>query len=280
MPLHRAALATALALAALAGPSCAVALSVEEALLGDAASSAALSEETGDVTGDAVAGNDLAALTSEAEVSAALPVAPADAVGVCDLDAQRSRILARYDGDGDGRLDASERATLRADLEAAAGSPLAVRLGLGFRAHVVRRLHWIFDTDGDGVLSVEERTAMLDALEARCERVRATLLTRFDTNGNGSLDASERQAARDAFLARVAAARAALLATYDANANGVLDDGERLQLRADRLAAFQARRAALVAQYDTDRSGSLDATELLALKQAIIQRITEGRDAE
>lgn len=268
------------AAATVGGLSCQGApMTEDETLVGEASAALTLAEESGDVTADAVGGEDGSAMAIASDDSAALPV-PGEGDGVCDLKARRGRVLARYDANGDGRLGPAERQALKSDLEARVGHPLAVRFGLRHRAHVLRRMQWVFDANHDGALSADERTAMVDALEARCERVRAGLLTRFDANADGTLDAPERQAAKDAFIARVQAFRAQVLSQYDVNSDGMLDETERLELRDDRLAALQARRATVVAQFDTNQDGVLDAAEKTALKQAIVQRITEGRDAE
>ena len=251
----------------------------EETLVGEASSALTVAEESGDVTADAVGGETATEMTASGDESAVLPQT-GDGDGVCDLGARRARVLARYDANGDGKLGPVERDALRDDLQARVGHPVALRFGLIHRAHVIKRLKWVFDTDLDGSLSADERTAMVDALEARCERIRANVIERFDTNGDGSLDATEKQAAKDALVARVQAFRQQVLTQYDVNTNGVLDDGERQQLRTDRIAAFQARRAAVVAQFDVNDDGTLDDAEKVALKQAITQRIIEGRDAE
>lgn len=251
----------------------------EETLVGEASSALTVAEESGDVTADAVGGETATELTASGDDSAALPQAP-DGDGVCDFGARRARVIARYDANGDGKLGPVEREALRDDLQARVGHPVALRFGLVHRAHVIKRLKWVFDTNLDGSLSADERTAMVDALEARCERIRAQVIERFDANADGSLDATEKQAAKDALVARIQAIRQQVLTQYDANTNGVLDDGERQQLRSDRIAAFQARRAAVVAQFDVNDDGTLDDAEKRALKQAITQRIIEGRDAE
>ncbi|MDP2270687.1 MAG: calcium-binding protein [Archangium sp.] len=251
----------------------------EETLVGEASAALTVAEESGDVTADAVGGETATELTASGDESAVLPQAP-DGDGVCDLGARKARVLARYDANGDGRLGPVERDALRDDLQARVGHPVALRFGLIHRAHVIKRLQWVFDTNLDGSLSADERTAMVDALEARCERLRAQVIERFDANADGSLDATEKQAAKDALVARIQAFRQQVLTQYDANTNGVLDDGERQQLRSDRIAAFQARRAAVVAQFDVNDDGTLDDAEKRALKQAITQRIIEGRDAE
>ena len=70
---------------------------------------------------------------------------------------------ARFDKNGDGKLDDSEKAAAKAQM--------------------VKR----FDTDGDGKVSEQERQAG-----------RARMMQRFDTNGDGQLSQQERQAARAA----------------------------------------------------------------------------------
>ena len=252
----------------------------DETLVGEASSALTVAEESGDVTADAVASQDPGELTATGDDAAALPEVPGGADGVCDLGARRARVLARYDANGDGHLGPDERQALKEDLEARVGHPVALRFGLQRRAHVIKRLQWVFDSDLDGSLSSDERTAMIDALEARCERVRANVLARFDANGDGSLDATEKQAAKDAFVARLQAARQQVLTRYDANANGVLDEGERVALRTDLVAAWRTRRAEVVAQFDVNHDGTLDDAEKTALKSAIVQRIIDGRDAE
>jgi Ca2+-binding EF-hand superfamily protein len=273
-------LKTLLTLSLTALPACqGPAMTEEETLVGEASAALTVADESGDVTADAVGGEDPAMLAASGDESALLPQSP-EGDGVCDLGARRQRVLARYDANGDGRLGPVERNALRDDLQARTGHPIALRFGVMHRAHVIKRLKWVFDADLDGALSSDERTAMLDALEARCQRIRANVLARFDVNADGALDATEKQAAKDALVARVQARRAQVLTQYDVNGNGVLDEGERTQLRADRIAAFQARRATVVAQFDVNDDGTLDATERTALKQAIAQRIFEGRDAE
>lgn len=273
-------LSLSLSAVALTTAGCQGALNEEEQLVGEATSYLTAADETGDVAGDAVGLEDATALETSADEASVLPEMPGDADGVCDFGARRARILARYDANGDGHLGPAERQQLKSDLEARVGHPLAVRFAITHRVHVLKRVKWAFDENGDGVLSADERTAMVDAMEARCMRLRAQVVARFDADGDGTLDAGERAAAKAALVARVQAARQAILSQYDANGNGVLDDGERLQLRADRIAAWQAKKAQVIAQFDADGDGTLSDAEKLALKQAIQQRIADGRDAE
>lgn len=73
------------------------------------------------------------------------------------------RRLARFDKNGDGQLDDSEKAAAR------------------------QQMMQRFDTNGDGQVSEQERQAR-----------RAQMMQRFDTDGDGQLSDQERQAARAA----------------------------------------------------------------------------------
>jgi Ca2+-binding EF-hand superfamily protein len=280
LPHPRTLLAAALLLLA-AGPGCGPAPDEGELALGEAAGLLTTSEETGDVGGDAAAGAEGGDLAAAADEEAALATAAAEPPsGVCDFAARRQEVLGAYDADGNGRLSREEGRALREDLarQVAAGrlAPLAWRV----RTWAFWRVRWAFDEDGDRTLSPAERTAMVDALEARCERRRAAALERFDADGSGTLSEAERQAAREALRERLAELRRQVLAQYDANGSGVLELSERAALRADRLARAQARRAELLARYDTDGDGRLSTAEALPLREAIQARIAEGRDAE
>jgi len=179
----------------------------------------------------------------------------------------------------EGRDELPERGD-ESDLEARVGHPIAARFAIRHRIHVLKRLKWAFDENSDGSLSTDERTAMVDAMEARCLRLRAAVLEKFDANTDGALDAAEKQAAKAALQAKVQALKQAVLTKYDVNGNGALDDGERLALRSDRIAAFKTKRAEVVARFDTNADGRLNDAEKLALKRAIQQRVAEGKDAE
>jgi hypothetical protein len=279
-PLRRALLTLSLAAAGLSGVACQGAMTEDDALVGEASSYLTVADETGDVAAEAAGAESDATVQDLATDSAELPSSPESLGGVCDVEGRRQQVLAKYDENGDGTLGPVERRQLERDLTARVGHPVAVRFAIRHRAHVLARVKWAFDENGDGVLSTDERTAMVDAMEARCLRIRAHLLEKFDANHDGALDASEKQAAKDALKARVQALRQQVLATYDLNTNGVLDDGERAALRDARIAAFKAKRAEVKSQFDANHDGTLDDTELLALKRAIQQRIAEGRDAE
>lgn len=276
-------LSLSLSAVALSGLACQGVPTEEEAMVGEATSYLEAGEETGDLGGEAAGVETDAEITELAGEGAALPplgTAVGEGAGVCNPGARRARVIAHYDADGDGQLSPAERQALKADLEDKVGHPIAVRFALRHRVHVMKRLKWAFDENSDGVLSTDERTALHDAMQARCERIKAAILERFDANGDGRLDEVERQAVRDAFHARVAAIRARVLAKYDLDQSGALEEPERQALKADLVALYQARRAALVAHFDANGDGVLDDGEKLALKQAIQQRVAEGRDAE
>jgi len=256
----------------------------EEALhVGEAAAFLASSEEGGDIGGDAVADADGTAMQAMAtEKVDAVNQEPADTGGLCDFRARRQAVLKKYDDNGDGTLGSAELRELKADLGARreALRPRLAQLGPRARHWAFWRVRWAFDEDGSGTLSTEERTALVDAMEARCERLRAERLEKFDANDDGTLDEAERQAAHEAVRARWQVKRQEVLAGYDTNRNGVLDDGERVALRQARVAAAQERRATLMAAYDTNRDGTLSTEEALPLRKEIQRRIIEGRDTE
>ncbi len=281
--LHRRLLTAALSLALpLGGAACNSALGEEELIVGEAAAYMVASEESGDIGGQAVADADSTAVEAFAEEAVGSATeAPADTGAVCDFSALRQQVREKYDTDQSGQLESGELRALRADLgERRALHPRLAHLGPRARHGAFWRVRWAFDEDGSGTLSDEERAALVDALEARCERLRAERLAQFDANGDGQLDEAERQAARDARHARWEARRQELLAQYDANGNGVLDRAERDQLHQDLRTQAQERRAALLAQYDTNGDGRLSTEEALPLRQEIQRRIIEGHDAE
>lgn len=279
-PLRRALLTLSLSALAFSGAACQGAMAEDDAMVGEATSYLTVAEETGEVGAEASGAETDADVDELAQDASELPSMPEEASGVCDVEGRRQKVLATYDGDGDGKLGPAERVQLKRDLEARVGHPIAARFAIRHRLHVLKRLKWAFDENSDGSLSTDERTAMVDAMEARCLRLRAAVLEKFDANKDGALDASEKQAAKAALQAKVQALKQAVLTKYDVNGNGALDDGERLALRSDRIAAFKAKRAEVVARFDTNADGRLNDAEKLALKRAIQQRVAEGKDAE
>ncbi|MCY1019416.1 calcium-binding protein [Pyxidicoccus sp. MSG2] len=255
----------------------------EDLAVGEAAAFLTASEEGGDIGGDAVADADTTAMQSMAtEDVDTINQEPTDEGNLCDFSARRQEVLEKYDADGDGTLSRAELAELKGDLGERRDTvrPRLAQLRQRARNWAFWRVRWAFDEDGSGTLSAEERTALVDAMEARCERLRDERLEKFDANDDGKLDESERLAARQAVRAHWQEKRQALLAEYDTNHNSMLDEGERLTLRQDRVAAAQARRATLMATYDTNGDGTLSTAEALPLREEIQRRIIEGRDAQ
>lgn len=265
----------------LAGLACGPSPEEADLAVGEAAAFLSTSEESGDIGSDAVAdasAETLAPMMAE-DVDTSTQ-APSDDSGICDFGARRQEVLAKYDTNGDGKLERAELRALKNDLATQGGSPRFARQGLRLRHWAFWRVRWAFDEDGDKTLSTEERTALVDALEARCQRLYQQALAKYDANGDGTLDDTERQAARQAARQAWEQKRQELLAKYDTNGDGALDDTERTPLREDRLAAARERRRALLAQYDTNHDGRLSTAEALPLRQEIQRRIIEGAGAQ
>jgi Ca2+-binding EF-hand superfamily protein len=262
----------------LATGACNNAAQEEELVVGEASAFLSISEESGDIGADAVADASPETLTSMSAEDVDTATEPTtDALGICDFSARRQEVLEQYDANQDGSLNRTELKTLKDDLAARTGSPRFVRAGMRVRHWAFWRVRWAFDENGDKALSTDERTALVDAMEARCERLRQQALTKYDTNQDGTLDETERQAARQAIRTAWEQKRQELLAGYDANGNGLLELTERARLREDRLAAARARRQALLEQYDTNKDGSLSPQEALPLRQELQRRIIEGQ---
>ena len=111
--------------------------------------------------------------------------------------AQRHERMAKFDTNGDGQLDDSERQLMREQMKA---------------RHKERFAQ--FDTNGDGQLDEAERQALREKMGGK-HRER---FAQFDTNGDGRLDDGERQALKQKMIQR-----------FDKNGNGQIDPDERPQ---------------------------------------------------
>lgn len=114
--------------------------------------------------------------------------------------------LAEFDKDGDGKLSETERAALRAAIEA-------------------KRLEFIakYDANKDGVLDAAERAKAKADLEAQRAAERTAKFTTIDKDGNGKLTLAELGAS----LPDLSAERvAAVFKRFDADADGVISLAE------------------------------------------------------
>lgn len=246
--------------------------------------SLALASEDGTMDGStdaAMGGMDETTMADGAEesVDSALDQEPGELSVTCDFSGMREQIVARFDENGDGVLDAEERAAVREELENRPRARAALHRLLGGhrpRFHLYARVRWAFDADSDGQLSDEERAEMVAALEARCQLRKAEFLERYDANGDGSISPAELAAAVREARAAFQAKKAELLAEWDANGDGTLDEAERALAKAEARERLQTRRAEIRAQFDANGDGELDDAEKAALKAAVRQRIAEG----
>jgi Ca2+-binding EF-hand superfamily protein len=106
-------------------------------------------------------------------------------------------MLKRFDADGDGVLNETEREAMRKAIQARRGGPGGERPD---REEMMKR----FDADGDGVLSDEERAAMEAARKehlAERQQLREEMLKRFDADGDGQLSEEERNTMRETMKA-------------------------------------------------------------------------------
>jgi hypothetical protein len=168
----------------------------------------------------------------------------------------RARVLAAFDGDGNGRLTGAERQAANAALATgrvpgsrgagpAAGETappgngparpsldeaqrrrLAEESRARFEQMSIRR----FDRNRDGRLDASERVEMERVAEdhrRQAEERRREFLARYDTDGDGQLSESEMRAARQDFVRRAEERRRQILARYDSDGDGVLSEQER-----------------------------------------------------
>ncbi len=117
-------------------------------------------------------------------------------------------ILAKYDKDGDGKLNDEEKAALQADAKAMMEQKKAAFLAK-------------YDKDGDGKLSDEEKAAMKADFQAKREQRHAEFAQKHPE-----------------IAAKMEQKKAAFLAKYDKDGDGKLSDEEKAAMKAD----FQAKR--------------------------------------
>ncbi len=117
---------------------------------------------------------------------------------------QRQQIMERFDTDGDGQLNETERAAAREAMQGRGGQGRG-----GPSAEQRTRILEQYDTDGDGQLNETERAAAREAMQGQgrggqgqqgrrgpTAEQRQQIMERFDTDGDGQLNETERAAAR------------------------------------------------------------------------------------
>ncbi len=153
-----------------------------------------------------------------------------------DMDvATRIQLMKQFDKDGDGRLNAKERAEAEkamkdksADLE---------QMRQKHAAEIIKK----FDLDGDEKLNQKEMSAFLEEQRKIFEKNREKMEGR-----RGKFKPSKE-----------------ILAKYDKNGDGKIDKEERAAIRKD----MQARRQAFINKYDKDGDGRLNPEEAKAATQ-------------
>ncbi len=86
-----------------------------------------------------------------------------------------AEVLAKFDKDGDGKLNEEEAKAAREAMQARR-----------------KEMEAKFDTDGDGKISEEERKAMMETRKKE-------IIAKFDKDGDGQLNDEEKKAARGSF---------------------------------------------------------------------------------
>ena len=180
----------------------------------------------------------------------------------CRWEPTRSRLLERFDSDGDGRLSDAERVELRESLEELPPHKRRqIRYALGRRMARLKLLKWVYDADVSQSLDEDEKALLRADLEERCSQRASMMLEHFDEDGDGTLSDEELEMARDA---RRAAHRERFEERFDAadtDGDGVLSRDEREAAHEAHRERVQERREALRAQIDSDGDGALSDEE-------------------
>jgi Ca2+-binding EF-hand superfamily protein len=171
-------------------------------------------------------------------------------------------VVARYDADQSGDLDATEKAALVTEFGDPESGVSAEHPNRGQPTRAAVLLN-AYDSDDSGSLEASELEALQADIQARCEERLTKLVEQFDANGDGTLDDSEWEAARAALRQRIAAHHSQRFAEFDTNGDGRLDAEERAALRQ----AVIDRRADVEGEFDTNADGQLDAEEREALQE-------------
>lgn len=178
-------------------------------------------------------------------------------------EAFRKGMLEKFDANGDGDLDETERQTARDAMRAHHEE---------MRTQMKAKLIEKFDTDGDGELTGEEREEAGRAMHRmrhakdrkhdRRHRIARHLKEQFDTNEDGKLDETEREALKSHMQAK----KAEIVERFDADGNGKLEGDERVAVKEYMKAQHESRRL------DINRDGVVNEQDV----QAAVSRVSEG----
>ena len=94
------------------------------------------------------------------------------------------RILEKFDTDGDGMLNESEKSELKKAITQRRGEN---------QAKMLKR----FDSDKDGTLSTEEKKAAIPTIKKERKAIHEAALKQFDKDGDGKLSPEEREGVRE-----------------------------------------------------------------------------------
>lgn len=146
---------------------------------------------------------------------------------------KRPGIIKRFDSNGDGKIDESEKAAAES-----------------LRAEKISR----YDTDGDGKLSETERKVFRK--EAFIENIknRPGVMKQIDTDGDGVVSDSEFEKAKEK--------RTELIKKYDKDGDSRLNQEERKVMRTELI----KDRPQLIRKFDANNDGKLDDSEIQAMK--------------
>lgn len=143
--------------------------------------------------------------------------------------------MKRFDKDGDGKLNETERAAAREEFKARAGE----RLEAFLNAPGPRVLEK-FDADKDGKLNDSEKSAAREALKALAGEALRKLKDKADANNDGTVDDAERAKVREHLKNHPQGPlRRRLLHLFDEDKDGKLSEAERAKAKA----AWEARQA-------------------------------------
>ncbi len=179
----------------------------------------------------------------------------------------RQGLLEKFDADGDGELNETERETARQAVREYREAAREKK-----KAAILEK----FDANGDGELSGEEREEAGRAMHQfrnarergqgrrgdRRHAMKGHVLERFDANEDGKLDGTERAAAKAHFEQK----KAEIIEKFDADGSGKIDGDERKAL-GDYLRAERER-----TRMDINRDGQIDDKDV----QAATSRVSAG----